>query len=386
MANTQRNYNQPKKSIGCGGWLLRLFLILAAIALISAWQDNSLKKKRTSGGSGTSSGSVSTAQKPTPSVNILKKEPTPTTQTPAIPKQDPSAVQTDRNWNAVMPLPTMSEIEEFNRNRTPYSPRSPYIGGWMQADMYDGYVEYSLEFKSDFLPPGTYCCGANFYLDYPVLRESYADVHTDYNGVSGYAGLQYSPEGTTNAIMTIWDEYCIDNSGNQTVVKAKLIYPENESAMNNKDMQEGNFVHYLPPFQWSAGRWYRMTLRCTEIPDSDHTGIEMRITDLTTTAETLICKYDLGVPNVYFKGNNAFFLECFDPTHAGEIRTMECRNVQVVDLGGISHRLTDCYMSQSYDYPGSYKYGSDGNTFYMITTGIPDKVDHLQEPEWFSIE
>ena len=374
------------KKSGFGRFLLIMLLVIAAFSVFSVFIDevfygsksSSSNSQQTASREESSSGTVNLA--PLPSAGSAQSTPA-----PARPVIDPSSVVTERGWSAVMPLPTASEIAEFDKNRTWDSPRSPFVGGWMDTSMCDGYTEYSMEFKADYLSPGTYCCGANFYLDYSVLEEAYESVKTDYGGISGYAGLQYSLEGTPNAIMTIWDQFCTDSSGNQTAVHAKLIYPENESANPNQDMQEGSFVHYLPSFDWKAGRWYRMTLRCYDIPDSDHTGISFEITDLTTDHTTHICSYDLCVPAVCFKGNIAFFLECFNPKTAGEVRSMECRNFQVIDRSGARHNLANAWMHESFDYPGSYKYGSDGTCFYMITTGIPGKVGTLQEPEWFSV-
>ena len=93
-----------------------------------------------------------------------------------------------------MTLPTASEIAEFDKNRTWDSPRSPFVGGWMDTSMCDGYTEYSMEFKADYLSPGTYCCGANFYLDYSVLEEAYESVKTDNGGIPGKVGTLQEPE------------------------------------------------------------------------------------------------------------------------------------------------------------------------------------------------
>ena len=174
--------------------------------------------------------------------------PKPTESPEPIPShQDPIDVPTDRYWNAVMTLPTYEEIEEFDRTRTYESERSPYIAGYMSTDMCERFVAYSVELKADYMPAGTYWSTANVALDYPTLRSTYRDVHSDY-WMSFYNGLQAGDNGYTNAIFTIWDQFMTDYAGNESVLHAQLIYPAGDSARPNQDLVEGHFVNYLPAY------------------------------------------------------------------------------------------------------------------------------------------
>ena len=307
-----------------------------------------------------------------PTPEIAEVIPTPEIEevmpTPA--EIEPAAVVTDRAWNVIMTLPTLDEIRAYNSIS---QSRSPYIDGWMDTEG-QSFSAYSVEFKADFLPNATYCCPANFDLDYSSLKAQYADVRTDYPGVAGYAGLQKSSDGRTNSILSLWDVYCTDASGDQTVVHAKLIYPSGETGWTFDG--EGSGVHYLPEYTWEAGRWYRMLLRCGVSSTTGNTTIEQWVTDLETEEDPLLCIYELGAPNVLFKGNVAVFLENFDPAYSGDVRTMECRNFRILDQYGQFKSLTSGIFEQSYEYPGRYQYGSDGETIYMITTG----AGYVSEP------
>jgi hypothetical protein len=81
----------------------------------------------------------------------------------------------------------------------------------------------------------------------------------------------------------------------------------------------------------------------------------------------------------------AVFLECFDPAAAGDVRSMEIRGVVINDRDGLSHYLKKGFFSENYEYPGSYRYGADGDTFWFITTGVPGKAGAPQEGEWLEL-
>jgi hypothetical protein len=183
------------KKSGFGRFLLIMLLVIAAFSVFSVFIDEVFYGSKSS-----SSNSQQTASREESSPGTVNLAPLPSagsaqsTPAPARPVIDPSSVVTERGWSAVMTLPTASEIAEFDKNRTWDYPRSPFVGGWMDTSMYDGYTEYSMEFKADYLSPGTYCCGANFYLDYSVLEEAYESVKTDNGGISGKVGTLQEPE------------------------------------------------------------------------------------------------------------------------------------------------------------------------------------------------
>jgi hypothetical protein len=100
----------------------------------------------------------------------------------------------------------------------------------------------------------------------------------------------------------------------------------------------------------------------------------MYVGDLETDEFTLLISYDTGVQNCSFKGQIAMFLEDYLPDFAGEVRSMEVRGAQY--YSAVSWRwmpITQCYMGPNGGLPkyeGSYDFGSTGDTFWMITTGV----------------
>jgi hypothetical protein len=164
------------------------------------------------------------------------------------------------------------------------------------------------------------------------------------------------------------------------VIRAKLVYPENETEAAFGG--EGTGAQYLPDYEWQAGKWYRMILHCDRSETTGNTTVAMWAVELESGRETLLCVYDLGAPDVCFRGDVAVFLECFDPKTAGDVRSMEVRNIAVNGTDGRGYALTKGFFSENYEYPGSYRFGADGDTFWLITTGVPEKSGGWQEGEW----
>ena len=307
-----------------------------------------------------------------------------TAEEPIVPETpssvDPFSVKTERDWGQMMSLPSLEEIEAYNSGAVQ---RSPYLGAWIKTDEINGFIDYFADFRAEFLPCATYCCPVQFDMDYSSLEARYSNVRQEYESCAGYAGLQRQPDGSTNAILSFWDVFCTDSSGAQTVIRPTLVYPENET--ESEFGGEGTGAHYLPKYDWEAGKWYRIILHCGTSDATGNTTVTMWIVDLDSGKESLMCTYDLGVPDVHFRGDVAMFLENYDPHTAGDVRSMECRNIVVNGLDGYSFYPKDCYISQNYDYPGSYRYGTDGGTLYFITTGVSGKDGGSQEAGWYSI-
>ena len=69
-----------------------------------------------------------------------------------------------------MKLPSKEEIAAYNKTS---NNRSPYISVWMDTSRVGKFCEIAVDFKADYLPSGTYCSLANFYMDYPSLNAKY---------------------------------------------------------------------------------------------------------------------------------------------------------------------------------------------------------------------
>jgi len=182
-----------------------------------------------------------------------------------------------------------------------------------------------------------------------------------------------SPE--YNGILSIWDTYCTDKSGKIDTLKATLVYPEGESGIRYS--HEGNGISCHPKYNWRPGKWYRMLVQCAEKQNAN-TQLEFWVADLEKKTWTELCVFDMGAPKMQFKGKTAVFLENFIKSTAGEIRSLEFKNARIYkrSLGKWVSIYTAYFNDREGDpqncYSGSYQYGKDATTFWMISTGVPD--------------
>lgn len=268
----------------------------------------------------------------------------------------------------VFPMPTRQEIAQY---RNPRSLRSPYIAGWLHIPPEIRFTEYQIDFRAGHLPEGTYCCLGSWSMDLSGLRKRFPAVRSD--SIHGYAGFQKLPGGQTASILSFWDIFCTDRTGREQTLSAEPLYPR--TAMGGtRFWGEGTGTRCLLPFQWEAGRWYRMGLRCFPSPETGTTLVEQWVCDPDTGDKRLLCCCDTGLPDSAFVGNVAVFLENFTPATAGEVRSMELR--------GAMYRREDtkgwCGVPSVYlhsqaglpHYEGSYHFGVRENRIQMITSGV----------------
>ena len=273
-----------------------------------------------------------------------------------------------RNWSALMKLPSKEEIAAYNKTS---NNRSPYISVWMDTSRVGKFCEIAVDFKADYLPSGTYCSLANFYMDYPSLNAKYQKVTLASNGISGYAGFQRLADSNRYiSILSFWDLFCYDASGRQTTISPWLIYPKNEK--ETRFGNEGTGTHYLRDYPWEAEHWYRFIIHRWKNEATGNASVEYWVVDLETKAWTKLCEFDIGTTDFAFTGNVGVFLENFEPSSAGDIRTLEFCNFRVCNLEGNWVPIESAYFEENYHHPGSYQYGSDGKCFWIITSGIPN--------------
>lgn len=267
-------------------------------------------------------------------------------------------------------IPSAEQIADYTN---PNNSRSPYISGWLSIPSEQRYMEYCVDFKADYLPSGTYCCLGNWRMDYSSLLDDYVSIRTEYDGVQGYAGFQHTAKGEMVSIMSFWDIFCTDAAGKETVIRAKLVYPQVTDG-NDSFTGEGTGAHCLVPYDWQAGHWYRMHLRCRVSEETGNTVVEQWVCDLDTGVWTLLCAYDVGVKDACFIGSTAIFLENYIPAVAGEVRSLEVCNAMYQEAGtGTWRYINEAYLSSrggAPKYEGSYKFGANGNCFWMITSGV----------------
>ncbi len=269
-------------------------------------------------------------------------------------------------WAERLDFPTEDEVDICNRTSTR---RSPYIAGWLKNGDVARFSRYAADFKADYLPDSTYCCLANFSMDYSSLKGQYAKIHNE-GDVSMYAGFQRRDPGQTNVgIMSFWDIYCEDENGIVTKITPVRIYPESDQDTNFEG--EGEGVHTLADYDWKQGKWYRMLVQCGISDTTGNTTVEQWVQDLESGSWTYLSKYDLGIKDIAFTGDVAVFLENFNPETSGEIRTMEIKNARICPEGSDKWvLLRKGYFLENFDYPGSYDYGTDDDIFWIITTGV----------------
>ena len=103
----------------------------------------------------------------------------------------------------------------------------PYSSG-----IQEGFTAFSVDFCADFLPNGTYLSIGCWKMDISELEQKYDQVSRD-GHVAGYAGVQTSFNGSTNTIMSLWDIYYVDDSGQERTLRPELVY-----ALNSMDSGE----------------------------------------------------------------------------------------------------------------------------------------------------
>lgn len=276
----------------------------------------------------------------------------------------------DLNWKQITDLPTAQEIKASNNTA---ALRSPYMAVWLSIPSDVRYTEYTIDFKSDHFPRGSYYSLGNWCMDYSSLESRYESVTTD--GISGYAGFQNIHNGEHLGIMSFWDVYCKNASGQIDTIRPTPVYPKNPYK-SGEFGGEGTGAQCMSTYNWEENHWYRFHLRCTESTKTGNTVVDFGVYDLETGTYTLICSYDIGFPGSAFKGSIAVFLENYLTEYAGEIRTLEVRRPQYKEEStGKWHTIRegDLYPNGSAgisSYAGSYDYGMDGDRLWIMTTGV----------------
>lgn len=274
-------------------------------------------------------------------------------------------------WESVFPMPPRHQITAHNQASTR---RSPYLAAWLQTPSNVNYTQYSIDFKADYLPNGTYCCPANWTMDLSTLAKHYTNLRNNYSdtySVHAYAGFQRL-RGANDycSIMSVWDIFGTDENGNTHRTHPRLVYPAERT---NDFSGEGTGVQVLVPYAWEAEHWYRMLLRCFT-GDNGNTWIQQWVCDLETGQWTLLCCYDMMIQQTAMRGHIAVFLENYRTEFSGEIRTLEFRNVKILLADTQSwHPVTTASIHSEGGLPkyeGSYAFGAHNDTFWMITSGV----------------
>lgn len=272
----------------------------------------------------------------------------------------------DLDWNRITRLPDAAQIAAC---RNPRNLRSPYLTVWLDIPQTTRYTEYSVDFRADYLPRGTYCCLGCWQMDCSALKQTCRTLKPE--GINAYAGFQNIHDGQKMAIMSLWDLYCTDRSGQVRTLRPKLDHPERGQRFSG----EGEGAKCLVPWNWKERHWYRMYLRCCP-GKSGTTMVEMLACDLEIGRYELICRYDTQVRDSAFRGPMAVFLENYLPEHAAQIRTLELCNAKYrAEQTGKWHKIRSGYFCANSsdlipDYAGSYDYGTQNGHLWLMSTGV----------------
>lgn len=274
------------------------------------------------------------------------------------------------NWESLLPFPSPQAIAQHNATNTV---RSPYIFGWFAIPDHVKYTEYAVDFKADHLPQGTYCSLGNWFMDYSMVDQTYGKWLANPAQIHAYAGFQHYRPGEKLGIMSFWDVSYQDAAGAKRFFRAKREFPTSTDHTDTFG-GEGTGAHCLVPYPWQEKHWYRMHLRCAVSKISKNTLVEQWVCDLETNQYTLLCSYDVGVKGSAFKGPICVFLENFLAQHAGDVRTLEVRNVKYRDAATQRwvkvKEATFASDSGLPKYLGRYNFGTFQDRFWMITSGV----------------
>ena len=295
--------------------------------------------------------------------------PTPTLVLPAPAASDPYAYSA-RDWQQLMPSPSPEQIEQAKG-----SARSPYISIYPQFKGVTRALEYSVDLHADHQPNGTYLCPMNWSMDVSALKARYVSVYNDFTGVpGGYCGFQTLGDGSRVFIMTVWSTFCQDAYGNVTVFTPEVIYPEGQGRQNVGD-SEGSFTQCILPYDWKAGRDYRVLLQESLSDLTGNVVLTTYVCDLLQNEWNLMVSFDTGVADVYLTSLGCF-LEDFLTEYAGEVRSMELSNLRARSADSFQwvsadsvHFLFNGSLSQMY-YSGSAAFGTEGCSIWAITSGV----------------
>ena len=291
------------------------------------------------------------------------------TEAPAAEQPDPYAYMS-RNWEEIMRMPSEEQIRAVRGVG-----RSPYIALHYGFSGLGRALEYCVDLHADHQPKGTYFCPFNWWLDVSALETVYESVYNDFTGVpGGYCGFQVLADGSHVFIMTEWSAFCRDHDGKVTVFTPQVLYPEGQGEGNGDD-SEGTFTHCIVPFDWRAGRDYRVLLQQRRSETTGNAVFTVYVCDLAVGEWHLLVSIDAGIPDVYIRSIGGFS-ENFLMEYTGEVRTVELSNLRARSaetyqwVSASSARFMLNGSVSSFNYIGSAAFGTDGSSIWAITSGV----------------
>lgn len=275
-----------------------------------------------------------------------------------------------RDWRSCMGIPTAQQLAAARGTS-----RSPYIAIYYHFPKVSRFLECSVDLHVDHQPLGTYVCPMNWWMDVSSLQARYASVYNDYTGTpGGYCGFQTLGDGSRVFIMTVWSTFCQDRKGTVTVFDPQVIYPEGKGKAN-VGLGEGTFVQCILPYDWHAGRDYRILLQHEVSKTTGNVVLTSWVCDMVKNEWAKLVSFDVGVPDVYMSSLGGF-LEDFLTEYAGELRSLQLSNIRVRSANTYqwvwadSAKFTINGSVSDLNYSGSCNFGTDGASLWAITSGV----------------
>ena len=277
-----------------------------------------------------------------------------------------------RAWNSLLRYPSDSQIAAVKGKA-----RSPYITYYPNFSGTRGITEYSIDFWIDDLDDDTYFSTMDWDMDTSSLKAKYKNVYNDYNTPGGvYCGFQSWENGKKGVIMSVWDVFCEDYNGNVTAYRAKELYPEVKEGVH-KVSGEGSFQQFIKEYNWKVRHPYRMLMQQSVSQETGNTVLTMWICDLVMNRWEELVSFDLGYYSAYMNTwDLGGFLENYGTQVAGYVRNVSFSNIRGRDYytgRWVAADSVTFHVNNSIDplpYMGSYNFGSDNSTYWIITSGV----------------
>lgn len=293
-----------------------------------------------------------------------------------------------RDWRTVMNYPSSGQKEAVRGQN-----RSPYIVYYPQFKGVEGITEYAIDFWIDDMDKGTYFSTMDCDLDISSLQKKYTSVSNDYNTPGAfYCGIQCWDDGRTGVIMSVWDNICRDRNGGTTIVCADQTYPVYRAG-SSQTSGEGRFQQFLEEYPIKTRHPYRMLMQMSTSKSTGNTELTMWICDLVTMQWKELVSWDLGYTSRFMKTQNlAGFLENYLVQYTGSIRNVSFSNIRGRNYKNnrwtaaksvtftVNNSITDL------GYQGSYNFGSDDSTFWIITSGVEGLCQLPKSGTTFSVQ
>ncbi len=180
-------------------------------------------------------------------------------------------------------------------------------------------------------------------------------------GFGAYCGLQNTIDGRM-AIISFWE-----GEKNGKMLTASRIYPYGS---NDRFGGEGEGTHYIGPYAWQTGKWYRMLLLAWDDSVTGTTFVGEWFEDKETGKWTLISYYDTKLKKSALTGGMSMFQENYSVQNPMQKRSFKLKNLYAYDKKQNEwNSLHDAYISYDpaswgFNTAGTHEFGAGEDYFW----------------------